>query len=115
MLLRPKYFTSLNIFPDDPFRADYFKDISNENILKTIPYFDHIFIYSKVILKKLKKKYPRNRLSYLPFGYDSVIHKKLKKKSKNSVKYDLSFIGTADDERYEIIKRLDEFKIKKVK
>ena len=101
----------INIFPDDPFRADYFKDISYENILKTIPYFDHIFIYSKVILKKLKKKYPRNRLSYLPFGYDSVIHKKLKKKSKNSVKYDLSFIGTADDERYEIIKRLDEFKI----
>ena len=101
----------VDIFTDDPFATNYFKDISNENILKTIPYLDHVFIYSKVILKKLKKRYPKNRFSYLPFGYDSVIHKNQNKKKSNIVKYDLSFIGTADNERYKIIKRLDEFKI----
>ena len=101
----------IDIFTDDPFKINYFKDISNKNILETIPYFDHIFIYSRVILKKLRRKYPKNRFSYLPFGYDSVVHKNLKQKRNNTVKYDLSFIGTADDERYEIIKRLDEFKI----
>ena len=101
----------IDIFTDDPFKTNYFKDISNENILKTIPNLDHIFIYSKVILKKLKKKYPKNKISYLPFGYDSVVHKNQKKNVNNNVKYDLSFIGTADDERYEIIKRLGEFKI----
>ena len=101
----------INIFPDDPFDIDYFKDISNKNVLRTIQYFDHIFIYSKVIIKKLRDKYPKIRFSYLPFGYDSVVHKSLKKKSNNSVNYDLSFVGTADDERYQIIKQLDEFKI----
>lgn len=101
----------IDIFTDDPLKTNYFKDISNENILKTIPCFDHIFIYSKVILKKLKKKYPKSRFSYLPFGYDSLIHKSLKKKNNKIFKYDLSFIGTADDERYQIIKQLDEFKI----
>jgi spore maturation protein CgeB len=112
-VIKKKYNNSkiIDIFPDDPFQINYFKDISNVNILKTIPYFDHVFIYSKVILKKLKKKYPKNRFSYLPFGYDSVIQKNLKKKSNNIVKYDISFIGTADDERYKIIKRLNEFKI----
>jgi spore maturation protein CgeB len=101
----------INIFPDNPFEIDYFKDISNKNILKNIPYFDHIFIYSNLLLKKLRREYPKNRFSYLPFGYDSVVHKNLKKKSNNCVKFDLSFIGTADNERYEVIKRLDEFKI----
>jgi len=101
----------INIFPDDPFKINYFKDISNKNILKTIPYFDHIFIYSKMILKKLRTKYPKIRFSHLPFGYDSFVHKNLKQEKNNTAKYDLSFIGTADDQRYEIIKSLNEFKI----
>ena len=39
----------VNIFPDDPFDVSYFKDISNNNILNCIPYFDHIFIYSNFL------------------------------------------------------------------
>lgn len=101
----------IDIFPDNPFDVDYFKDISNKNVLKSIPCFDHVFIYSKIILKKLKKKYPKNNFSYLPFGYDNVVHKKLKKISNYKPNFDLSFIGTADDERYKIIKELNEFKI----
>mgnify|MGYP001201882926 CR=1 FL=1 len=99
----------INIFPDDPFDVNYFKDISNKNILKCIPYFDHVFIYSKFLLKKLKKHYPKSRFSYLPFGYDSLIKKK--KNKNNKKKFDLSFIGTADRERYNIIKQLSGFKI----
>ena len=99
----------VNIFPDDPFDVSYFKDISNNNILNCIPYFDHIFIYSNFLLKKLKKHYPKNRISYLPFGYDSLI--KTKKIKNIQKKFDLSFIGTADRERYNIFKQLSEFKI----
>lgn len=99
----------INIFPDNPFDINYFKDISNNNVLKCIPKLDHIFIYSKVLLKKLKKNYPKNKISYLPFGYDSLIKTKSIKNYKK--KFDLSFIGTADKERYNIIKQLSEFKI----
>ena len=44
----------INIFPDDPFDINEFKDISNKNVLKTIYFYDIFFIYSHKILK-LKK------------------------------------------------------------
>ena len=37
----------INIFTDDPLDINYFKDISNQNILSSIPYFDYLFVYSK--------------------------------------------------------------------
>ena len=99
----------INIFTDDPFDTAYFKDISNKNILNTIPEFDHIFIYSKKILKKLKSRYPNNYFSYLPFAHDSFIHKRKNKVRKK--KYDISFIGTADIDRYKFIQKLKNNKI----
>ena len=99
----------INIFPDDPFDTNEFKDISNKNVLKTINFYDIFFIYSHKILKKLKKKYPSKIFFYLPFGFDSFHHKNrniFKKKT-----YDLSFIGTADQKRYDYLKKLNEFKI----
>ncbi|MAU58434.1 MAG: hypothetical protein CMC33_02095 [Flavobacteriaceae bacterium] len=99
----------INIFPDNPFEVNYFKDISNKNILDCIKYFDHSFIYSKKILRKLNKNYPNKKFSYLPFAHDSKIHKI--DKNKNKKKFDLSFIGTADERRYKIIKELKNFKI----
>lgn len=101
----------INIFPDNPFDVNYFRDISNKNILQSISEFDYVFIYSKEILKKLKKKYPNNKFLYLPFGYSSDIHKSIKIRSSNRIKYDLSFIGTADDERYNTLKELSDCKI----
>ena len=99
----------VNIFTDNPFDINYFKDISNLNILKSINLYDHLFIYSKNILKKLKKKYPNKSLSYLPFGYDS--NQNQKKNISITKRFDISFIGTADKERYEYIKYLRNFKI----
>lgn len=69
----------INIFTDDPFNINYFKDISNKNILDSISYFDHLYIYSKKILKNLKSRYPINTFSYLPFAQDLFIHKQKKK------------------------------------
>ena len=48
----------INIFTDDPLDINYFKDISNQNILSSIPYFDYLFVYSKKNFKKIKKKLP---------------------------------------------------------
>ena len=50
----------INIFPDDPFDTNDFKDISNKNVLKTIYFYDIFFIYSHKILKKLKKNIHQN-------------------------------------------------------
>ncbi len=99
----------INIFPDDPFNTNKFEDISNQNFLESIKLFDFFFIFSQKILKKLKTKYPSRNIEYLPFGYDHFRHKiyyKFKKK-----KYDLSFVGTADQKRYKFLKKLKEFKI----
>jgi spore maturation protein CgeB len=101
----------INILPDNPFDIDYFKDISNQNILKSIKHFDHVFIYSRTILDKLKKTYPRNKFSYLPFAHDDKIHKNLTTINNNEIDFDLSFVGTADEVRYKIIKELKEFRI----
>ena len=99
----------INIFPDDPFDTNYFKDISNNNVIRSIKHFDHVFIFSKKILKKLKNKFPKNDFSFLPFANDNFLHKKFK--ITNKPIYDLSFIGTADKDRYNLLKQLSEFKI----
>ena len=99
----------INIFPDDPFDVRYFKDISNKNILNAIKYFDYFFIFSKKIKKKLELFTLKKNIIYLPFAYDPDVHKR-SKKSYNDM-YDLSFIGTADDDRYNFIKELNSYKI----
>ena len=101
----------INIFPDNPLDINYFKDISNYNILKIIPYFDNIFIYSKIILKKLRLRYPKSKFHYLPFAHDNKIHKKFLSDHNNKNKFDLSFIGTADKKRYRIINKLKKYNI----
>ena len=53
-------------------------------------------------------KASKNFFSYLPFAHDSTYHKK----GKNSVtNFDLSFVGTADEERYKLLNNLAEYSI----
>lgn len=99
----------INIYPDDPLNNDISKDISNKGVISSINYFDIFFIWSKVILKKLKKKFPFQKFIYLPFANDSYFYKKQLRRKKKI--YDLSFIGTADQKRYNLLKELNEFKI----
>ena len=44
----------------------------------------------------------------MPFGYDQLIHRKNKNKIKN---YDISFVGTADQKRFDIINKLSNYKV----
>ena len=39
----------INIYSDNPLNTSYFKDISNQNVLNSIPVFDYFFIFSKKI------------------------------------------------------------------
>lgn len=97
----------INIYPDDPF--DISKDISSQNVLRSAKYYDHFFIWSYKLKKKLSNNLKLVNVHLLPFGYDKFMHKPLKK-SKNPF-YDVSFIGTADKERIEIIKKLENLKV----
>ena len=99
----------VNIYPDNPFDRNYFNDISNNNLFKALKYFDYFFTYSKKIQKKLKLILPTNKIIYLPFAHDPAIHKRKNFFCKNL--YDISFIGTADKCRYNIVRQLTDYKI----
>ena len=93
----------INIFPDDPLNTKL-NYISNKNFVKCLPIFDFSCIWSKKILKKLKKIVPSRKLIYLPFGYDEFLHKKVKTNKKYS--NIINFIGSYDKKRFEILKNL---------
>ena len=99
----------INIYSDNPLNTSYFKDISNQNVLNSIPVFDYFFIFSKKILKKISLKLKCDNIFYLPFANDPKLHKK--KTSKCQTKYDISFVGTADRERFLLINNLKKYKI----
>ena len=99
----------INIYSDNPLNTSYFKDISNQNVLNSIPVFDYFFIFSKKILKKISLKLKCNNIFYLPFANDPNLHKK--KTSKCQSKYDISFVGTADRERFLFLNNLKNYKI----
>lgn len=98
-----------NIFTDDPFYVDPSKDISNYNVVKSIKTYDYFFIWSKIIRQKIKKKLNYKNVFYLPFAYDEIIHKKQKNSFK--VDFDISFIGTFDEERENTLKKLKNYKM----
>lgn len=97
-----------NIFPDDPYNINYFRDISNHSTLDSLNSYDFFFTWSTKLVNKLKNKIAKQKIYYLPFGYDEYIHKGLKNTKK---KFDISFVGTADNERYELLKKLNNFRV----
>jgi spore maturation protein CgeB len=99
----------INIFPDDPLDFRYSRDISNRNLFESIKNFDYFFTYSKKIKKKLEIISQNKKIIHLPFAHDSFIHKKSKRNFTDV--YDLSFIGSADKDRHDVIKKLTNYKI----
>ena len=57
----------------------------------------------------MKKKFKKDFFTYLPFAFDPTLVRTKNKKYKPM--YDLCFIGTADDYRYNILKKLINYKI----
>jgi hypothetical protein len=93
----------VNIFTDDPFNSQFIKD-SNYNLIKTIKYYDFFCIWSRRILKKLKKIIKHDKLIYLPFGYDQFSHFPSQTNSKH--KNLITFFGTLDNERAKFLSKI---------
>jgi spore maturation protein CgeB len=98
----------INIFTDDPFN---FTSVATSSaiLLDSIPIYNFFFIWSKKIEDKLKKKYKfYKNFYYLPFGW----HKRASgiKKNKIDINY-ISFIGSGDRYRENIIKKFNKIKL----
>jgi spore maturation protein CgeB len=98
----------VNVYTDDPFNYSSIAT-SSSLVPKAIPEYDFFFIYSKIIIKKLKKKYKFcNNFYYLPFGFHSRIKNMKQKKMESNY---ISFVGNADKYRENIIKKIKKVKI----
>ena len=98
----------VNIYPDDPLSKNPAPDISNKNVVNSIKYYDYYFIWSKKIKKKINEKYKKKNVFYLPFGNQKLSNKLKKGKLPY---YDIAFIGTSDNDRLKIMKKLKKFKL----
>lgn len=99
-IIKNKKIILVNIYPDDPFN---FKSpaTSSQNIIKNIENYDIFCIWSKKVKKKLESRFKNINFFYLPFGYSEEKH--LIKKI-NIIKKKISFIGSYDKKRYELLK-----------
>jgi spore maturation protein CgeB len=98
----------INIYPDDPTNTSI-RNISNKNVIECIELFDFFCHYSEEVMKKIKKLKPKSKLLYLPLGYDELFHKRYKKNIKDIKKYKdtVNFIGSYDNERFNILRSLN--------
>tara|TARA_B100000686_G_C16766620_1_gene962259 strand:+ start:736 stop:1734 length:999 start_codon:yes stop_codon:yes gene_type:complete len=78
-----------------------------KNILyKNIKLFDKIYVWSKNIQKKIitNLKFRKNKVIFLPFGYDQFLIKKNKNKKLNNY---ILFYGSWDQDRENILQNID--------
>jgi spore maturation protein CgeB len=101
-IIKKKKIILVNIYTDDPFNFES-NATSSINVLQNIKNYDVFCMWSKKIKKKLESKYKENCFYYLPFGYSDEKHR-FEKKSIESKK--ISFIGSYDKNRYNILKRV---------
>ena len=105
MLLKKKKIMLINIYTDDPFNFNS-EATSSKNIIKNMKYYDVFCIFSKKIKKKLSKKFKKNIFFYLPFAYSDQKH--LKSNNSKIIKGKISFVGSYDKERFDLLNKLKE-------
>lgn len=98
-----KSYTSLliNYNPDHPFKFE-FRGSGNSNVIKSLPYYDVHFSYSKNITKSITDRLGKPAYT-IPFGFDNS------KKAKviSSLCDDIIFIGAYDLKRAQFFKDLN--------
>ena len=73
--------------------------------MKTINEFNFFCLWSKKIIKKMKKRY-KSKFLYLPFGFDSLSISRFNKVSKKIKEEEINFVGTFDENRLNILKSI---------
>jgi len=101
-IIKKRDITLVNIYTDDPFNFSS-SATSSINIIQNIKNYDVFCIWSEKIKKKLENKYKTNRFYYLPFGYSQEKHRNIK---KGIDRKKISFVGSFDQHRYKILKKI---------
>jgi spore maturation protein CgeB len=89
----------INFYPDNPFV--FWNGNSNQEILKSLPLYDHFLIWSKSLIPVLQMAGSRN-VSYFPLAYDDEIFNQkvvISDADQQRYKSDVCFVGTWDAER----------------
>ncbi|MEM7102354.1 MAG: glycosyltransferase [Bacteroidota bacterium] len=84
--------------PDDPFNPAS----SNSRIVESIALYDHYFIWANRLVQPILDVGAK-ACTYLPFGTDTKVIFPIEKKE---FRYDLTFVGSGDNERYHWIKQI---------
>ena len=103
-IIKNKKIILVNIYPDDPFNFES-PATSSKNIIKNIENYDIFCIWSKKLKKKLESRYKNTIFFYLPFGYSEEKHFV---KKNNIIKKKISFIGSYDKKRYDLLKGINQ-------
>lgn len=109
--IKNKINTKLYCFnPDNPFNLN--KGASNENIRKSIPFYDCYFIWGKFLIPELLKAGAK-KVEYLPFAYDPELHYPVTVTEEEKKIYgsDIAFIGSYDKEREEFLLNLIDYNL----
>ena len=98
----------INFNPDNPFNLN--PATSNDLIRKSIPLYDHYFIWGKFLVPKLKDAGAKN-VEYLPFAYNPDLHYPVTVGENEEKVYgsDIAFIGSWDRERESWLKHLADY------
>ena len=97
-----------NINADDPFNKN--RGSSSSSVRKSLKLFDCYFIWSKVLLDKLKKN-GLKQVEYLPFCYDPEIHYRHTVSREESIVFgnDVLFVGNWEKRRGRILGHIKDF------
>lgn len=98
----------VNLNPDDPFNIAS-RGSSNNDVLESLPCYDVYCIWSKGIAERLRRLGCRH-VFYLPFGFDEESHVP-PGKSGLAANRTVSFVGTWDKEREEVLTAISSFNL----
>ncbi len=101
-IFRKKKIRLINIYTDDPFNFSS-SATSSINVIKNIRNFNLFCIWSEHIKTKLENRYKTKNFYYLPFGFSKKKHEAL---SNKIIRKKISFVGSFDEFRLKILRRL---------
>jgi len=94
---------TINWCLDDPFgELNSFNNIKNRNE------YDYFFVFDPYYVRKLKKTGQKNAF-YLPCAVDPDIHREMTLMEKREYRHNVSFVGTYQKNREELLKKIKEY------
>jgi len=102
-----KKIKKVNWLLDNPFGL-----YGSTNYVSNLDEYDYVFSFDASYVPLLKKKYKKVKFYFLPVGVDPSIHREIVPAKERKYIADLSFIGTYDKDREDVLKNLAGYELK---